>query len=315
MSDLDHLLDQEDLPEDHRSGVVTVAGRPNVGKSTLINRLLDTKIAIVSPKPQTTRRRQIGIFTNDRAQILFIDTPGLHAPQHKLGEYMVRAAEQAFQDSDAILLLLDASEPPTKADEYLAETVTRLRGDTPVLLLLNKADLLTNANRDANIAAHTALIPHDQTFVISAMTGENVDAVIDHVIDLMPQGPRYYPVDQLSEVNMRFIASEVVREKIMLLTEDEIPYSVAVEIDSYKERSEDMTYISATVYVERDSQKGIIIGKGGEMIKRIGADSRAELENMLGTKVYLELHVKVLKNWRSDERLMNRLGYRMRDED
>ena len=314
MSDLDTIFD-DTLPNDHRSGVVAVVGRPNVGKSTLVNRLLQQKIAIVSPKPQTTRRRQLGIYTSERGQILFIDTPGLHAPQHKLGEYMVKIAENAFQETDVILLLLDVSAKPERADEYIAETVARLRGKTPVVLALNKADLLTPENRAANIAAHEALIPHEKAFLISAMTGEGVDDLLTYLMDQLPEGPRYYPVDELSDVNMRFIAAEVIREKVMLLTDKEIPYSVAVEVESYKERSEDMTYISAVVYVERESQKGIVIGKGGDLIKRIGSSAREELSQMLGTKVFLDLRVKVLKNWRSDEKLMQRLGYRMKDED
>ncbi len=315
MSNLDSVFNDA-LPENHRSGMVAVVGRPNVGKSTLINRLLKQKIAIVSPKPQTTRRRQLGIYTDERGQILFIDTPGLHAPQHKLGEYMVKIAESAFRDADVILLLLDVSQRPERADEYIAETVKRLRGATPVILALNKADLLTDDNREANIAAHEALIPHDQAILISALTGEGVDTLLNTVMDRLPLGPRYYPDDELSDANMRFIAAEVIREKIMLLTEQEIPYSVAVEVESYKERSDDMTYISAVIYVERDSQKGIVIGKGGEMVKKISTQARADLEAMLDTKVYLDLRVKVLKNWRSDEKLMQRLGYRLgKDED
>jgi GTP-binding protein Era len=312
--ELDSVFD-DDYPEGHRSGVVAVVGRPNVGKSTLINRLIGQKIAIVSPKPQTTRRRQLGIYTTETAQILFVDTPGLHAPQHKLGEYMVKNAEAAFRDADVILLLLDISEKPEAGDRHLAETIARLRGDTPVLLALNKMDAIQGLQRDVNAAAHLDLIPHDDAIPISALNGDHVDRLLAAIIERMPEGPRYYPVDQVSEVNMRFIAAEIVREKVMLHTEQEVPHSVAVEIDSYRERSDDLTYISATIYVERDSQKGIIIGKGGEMIKRIGSDARSELMAMLGTQVYLDLHVKVLKNWRSDEKLMQRLGYRWREED
>ncbi len=184
-----------------------------------------------------------------------------------------------------------------------------------MVLALNKADLLTLDNHDANIAAHEALLPHDRAIPMSALTGAGVDDLLNYLMETLPQGPRYYPADELSDVNMRFIAAEAIREQVMLLTEQEIPYSVAVEVDSYKERSEDMTYISALIYVERDSQKGIVIGKGGEMIKRISTQARTELEAMLGTKVFLDLRVKVLKNWRSDEKLMQRLGYRLKDED
>lgn len=314
MSNLDTVF-EDNLPEDHRSGVIAVVGRPNVGKSTLINRILGQKIAAVSPKPQTTRRRQLGIYTTDEAQVLFVDTPGLHAPQHRLGEYMVKNAEAAFRDADLILLLLDVAHPPEAGDRHLAETVSRLRGDTPVLLALNKVDQLSDRHRDANIEAHKALIPHEKAFLISALEGFGVEEMMRDIVGRLPRGPRYFPVDQLSEVNMRFIAAEIIREKVMLHTEQEVPHSVAVLVDSYRERSGTLTYISATIYVERESQKGIIIGKGGEMIKTIGSEARAELREMLDTDVYLELHVKVLKNWRSDEKLMQRLGYRVKDQD
>lgn len=304
----------DNLPEDHRSGIIAVVGRPNVGKSTLINRLIGQKIAIVSPKPQTTRKRQLGIYTTDKGQILFVDTPGLHAPQHRLGEYMVKMAETAFRDADLILLLLDVSEKPEAGDRHLAETVARLRGDTSVVLALNKIDLLTPPAQEDHIAAHIALIPGAAQFLISAKEGTGVDDLFAYLFDHIPAGPRYYPSDQTSDVNMRFIAAEVVREKIMLNTDKEIPYSVAVEVDGFSEK-ENVNAISATIYVERDSQKGIIIGKGGDMIKRIGSEARADLEEMLDGKVFLELHVKVLKNWRSDETLMKRLGYRLKDED
>lgn len=311
--DLDSVF-SDDLPPDHRSGVVAVVGRPNVGKSSLINYILGQKIAIVSPRPQTTRRRQLGILTHPDAQILFVDTPGLHAPQHRLGEYMVKNAEAAFADADRILLLLDVSTPPEAGDHRLAETVARLRRDTPVVLGLNKIDLVDPARRSALVAAHAGLIPHERAFLISALTGEGVADLVAHLKASMPLGPRYYPVDQLSEVNMRFIAAEVVREKVMLLTEQEVPHSVAVEVTSFRERSERLSYISAVIYCERESQKGIIIGKGGERIKQIGSLARAELRDLLGTEVYLELDVKVLKNWRSDETLLRRLGYRIKDD-
>lgn len=314
MSNLDTVF-EDNLPEDHRSGVIAIVGRPNVGKSTLLNRILGQKIAAVSPKPQTTRRRQLGIYTTDDAQVIFIDTPGLHAPQHRLGEYMVNNAEAAFRDADLILLLLDVAHPPEAGDRHLAETVMRLRGETLVLLALNKVDQLTDKYREANINAHAALIPHEKTFLISALDGLGVDDMMSDLVSRLPRGPRYFPVDQLSEVNMRFIAAEIVREKVMLHTEQEVPHSVAVLVDSYRERSDELTYISATIYVERESQKGIIIGKGGEMVKTIGSEARVELREMLGTDVYLELHVKVLKNWRSDEKLMQRMGYRVKDRD
>jgi GTPase len=312
MDELDALFDSP-LPENHRSGVVSVVGRPNVGKSTLINRILGQKIAIVSPKPQTTRKQQLGIYTDAQSQILFTDTPGLHRPQHKLGEYMVSVAQESLRDADCILWVVDGSVQPEAADIYIAETLNTVGGQTPILLVLNKVDLLASAQIDHQ-AAYTSLVASKQVLHVSALTGEGLEALLAAVHDMLPLGPRYYPPDQVSEANMRFIAAEVIREKIILHTEQEIPYSVAVEIDEYKERDEETVYISAIIYVERDTQKGIVVGKAGAMIKQIGSEARVELGEMLNARIYLELHVKVLKNWRSDPDLMRRLGYRMPDK-
>jgi len=314
MSDLDTVFDDQ-WPGDHRSGVVAVVGRPNVGKSTLINAILKQKIAIVTPKPQTTRRRQLGIYTEEHGQILFVDTPGLHSPQHKLGEFMVTIAEGALKDADVILVLLDISAKLEAADQRLAEQLNRMRGETPVVLALNKADLLKPQNVEAAVAVYSAPIPHDKAFVISALKGTGVAEMVAFLLQRLPEGPRYYPTDQVSEVNLRFVAAEIVRERAMLVTQDEIPYSLAVEIESYQERSETLTYISAILYVEQESQKGILVGKGGGMIKRIGTEARKELAVIVGTEIYLDLRVKVLKNWRSDEKLMRRLGYGLPKDD
>jgi GTPase len=310
MNDLDTVFD-DSWPEDHRSGVVAIVGRPNVGKSTLINRILGQKIAIVTPKPQTTRKQQLGIYTEEHGQILFMDTPGLHKPQHKLGEFMVTVAEGALRDADLILWVVDISVEPQEADQYIAETVKRLGGDTPIIMALNKVDLVNEATREARLDQYGALVDNEAAVLVSAADGSGVKELVAYLLESLPLGPRYYPADQVSEANMRFIAAEVIREKIILNTEKEIPYSVAVEVSEFKERSAEMTYINATIYVERDSQKGIIVGKGGEMIKRLGSSARTELADMLGTQVYLDLHVKVLKNWREDETLMRRLGYRV----
>jgi GTP-binding protein Era len=225
---------------------------------------------------------------------------------------MVNVAEQAIKDADLILWVLDASEEPQISDKYIAESLNKLRGNTPIILVLNQID---KVGSDISLEEHLALIDHVNAIQTSALENFNITSLIDQIISQLPLGPRYYPADQLSEVNMRFIASEVIREKIILQTEQEIPHSVAVEIEDYKERSEDMTYVSGIIYVERDSQKGIIIGKGGEMIKRLGKEARLELAEILGTRVYLDLRVKVLKNWRSDEKLMRRLGYRLPQKD
>ncbi|MDX2160442.1 MAG: GTPase Era [bacterium] len=314
-NDLDTVFD-DSWGEHHRSGMVAVVGRPNVGKSTLINRIVGEKIAIVSPKPQTTRKRQLGIYTTPDAQILFIDTPGLHAPQHKLGEMMVRDAESAFRDADLILVLLEVSTAPGDAERMMSERIAELHGETPVVLALNKADLLSGDELTAYAVANSALFPFAaKRQLVSAVTGEGVPDLLAQIIELLPLGPRYFPEDQLSEASLRFIAAETVREKIMLHTEQEIPHSVAVDIESYQERPDGTHYVSAVIYVERDSQKGIVIGKGGEMIKRIGMEARTELETMTDARIFLDLRVKVLENWRKDEKMMSRLGYRPPKED
>lgn len=308
MSDLDTIF-KDDVPEGHRSGIVAVVGRPNAGKSTLINAILGQKIAIVTPKPQTTRKQQLGIYTIPDAQVLFVDTPGLHKAQHKLGEYMVEMAEQALQDADVILWLMDVTEPPHTGDKHIAEIVGRL--NKPIVVALNKID----AAGDKDFAPYLEGLEPAEVHQISALSGEGVPELVEALIKRIPEGPRYYPIDQVSEVSLRFIASEAIREKVMLHTEQEIPHAVAVEIQEYKEREDGTHYINAVIYVERDSQKGIIIGKGGDMIKRIGMESRHDLEAQLEAKVFVELHVKVLKNWRSDRALMQRLGYRVPPKD
>ncbi len=309
----DGFLNEEDetWAEDHRSGVVAVVGRPNVGKSTLINAILGQKIAITTPKPQTTRRNQLGIYTVPEAQVLFTDTPGIHKPHNKLGEYMMTVADGALKDSDVILWILDASEAPTGSDVYIADKLKSIVPNTPVVLALNKTDLLKGVY---NFTAHLGLIEYNNEFKISAAKGTRVTDIVSYLITLLPLGPRYYPTDQASDVDMRFIAAETIREKVILNTTKEIPYSVAIEIDGYKEEEERVA-ISAIIYVERESQKGIIVGKGGAMIKRIGTEARQDLIGQLATAVHLDLRVKVLKDWRDDNELLRRVGYRIAKED
>jgi GTP-binding protein Era len=309
MSDLDDIF-ADDWGDDHRSGVVAVVGRPNVGKSSLLNALLGQKIAIATPKPQTTRRQQLGILTLPHAQILFTDTPGIHRPHNKLGEYMVAAAEGALRDADVILWIMDATEPPNASDRLISEKLAKIR-QTPVLLILNKIDLLKGV---VDFSAHIALAPEAKLLHVSALKQTNIDKLIEELVALLPLGPRYYPVDQVSDMNMRFIAAEIIREKIINNTSQEVPHSVAVEIDGFKEEP-DRSTISAIIYVEKDSQRGILVGKGGSMIKKIGTEARHELIEQMGTPVHLDLRVKVLPNWRDDEDLMRRMGYRILSDD
>ena len=312
------LFLEDELPADHRSGFVAVIGKPNVGKSTLINAWLGQKIAIVSPKPQTTRHRLRGILTRPDAQIIFVDTPGIHQPRHKLGEFMVETAAKAIPDADVVLFMVDVSEMPTAEDEQIAQLVEQ-HGQAPVILVLNKADLLPPEKVRPHGDAYFGLVKHDawveceayrnQWMMISATRGDNCDKLLDIVVARLPQGPRYYPSDQLTDQTMRFIVAELVREQVLRFVRQEVPHAVAVAVEEWKQRREDMTYIGATIYVEKDSQKGIIIGQGGGMLKRIGRAAREEIERLVGHQVYLELWVKVREKWRKDEDELRRLGY------
>ncbi|MCZ7543422.1 MAG: GTPase Era [Anaerolineae bacterium] len=299
------------MPPDHRSGFVAVVGRPNVGKSTLMNAYLGEKVAIVSPKPQTTRLRQLGILTTDAYQIIFVDTPGIHEPTHKLGEFMVQVALSALADADLILFVVDLTEPPTDEDQRIADLLREHAPEVPVLLAMNKLDLVDIKHLAENVAAFQDMIPDADWTTGSAVTGQGRDDLLRRIVAALPEGPRYYPADQLSDAPVREIVAEIVREKALYRLQEEVPHSVAVVVEEFKRRHENMTYIAATVYVERVSQKGILIGSGGRMLGRIGKDARAEIEALVGTKVYLDLWVKVLKNWRKDEDALRRLGYRL----
>jgi GTPase len=302
---------EDDWSEDHRSGVVAIVGRPNVGKSTLINAILGQKIAITTPKPQTTRRQQLGIYTVPEGQILFVDTPGIHKPHNRLGEYMAHTADSALKDADVIVWILDGTENPTPADKFIAEKMQTLVPKTPIILVINKTDLLKGV---VNFTEHLELIPHVIDIKLSALKRTKIDELCKKLIEMMPLGPRYYPIDQLSDMDMRFVVAEIIRERVIMNTDKEIPHSVAIEIDGFKETPE-RSEISAIIYVERDSQKGIVVGKGGAMIKKIGSEARQQIIEQMGTPVHLDLRVKVLDNWRDNETLMRRMGYRIPKED
>jgi GTP-binding protein Era len=302
-------LDEDLLPEDHRSGFVPVMGRPNVGKSTLMNAYLGQKVAIVSPKPQTTRLRQLGILTAPDYQIVFVDTPGWHIPEHKLGEYMVETAARAMDDADVILFVADVSELPREEDIQLARFVVEGRGEAPVVMALNKVDLLRPEAVLAHTGAYRELLPFAEWMLVSAIDGYNLDRLLAMMVEALPQGPRYYPADQVTDIQVRELAAELVREQALHLLRQEVPHAVAVVVGEFKERSEGLVYIAATIYVEKESQKGILIGRGGTMLKKLGAAARQELEKALEVRVYLELWVKVRENWRKKVDELRRLGY------
>lgn len=305
----EEILLEEPLPPGHRSGFVAVIGRPNVGKSTLMNQLLGHKVAIVSPRPQTTRTRIRGILTRPEAQIIFVDTPGLHKPFHKLGEVMVATATAAIPDADVVLFVVDVSVMPTEEDRMIAQLI-RQRTSNPVILVLNKMDLLPPEKVKPHTEAYWALVPDHAGWMMTIATeAVNLDKLLDMVIAHLPEGPRYYPGDLITDQTEREIAAELIREQVLHFTREEVPHSVAVVVEEYKERETGGVYIAATIYVERESQKGILIGAGGQMLRRIGTAARQEIERMIGGKVYLELWVKVSKNWRRDLPQVRRMGY------
>ncbi|MBI2845586.1 MAG: GTPase Era, partial [Chloroflexi bacterium] len=297
----EELLLPTELPAEHRSGFVAVLGKPNVGKTTLVNRLVGQKVGIVSPKPQTTRRRLRGILTLPQAQVIFIDTPGIHQPRHKLGEYMVEAAVATLGDVDLVVFLVDVSRPPTSEDEQIAALLRGRREvgkRSPVILVLNKMDLLPPQDVQPHSDAYLGLGVHEEWMMISATKGHNCDKLLDMILERLPLGPRYYPPEQYTDQEERFIVAELVREKALRHLEQEIPHSLAVAVEEFQERREDLVYIAATLYVEKASQKGIVLGAKGKMIKAIGSEARKEIESFLGKKVYLELWVKVKEQWR-----------------
>lgn len=300
----------DQFPDDFKSGFVAVMGRPNVGKSTLINRLLGTKIAATSPWPQTTRKTQMGILTLDNAQIVFVDTPGVHNPIHKLGERMNEEALMVLEESDIILFVVDISEPPSDEDRLLASSLGKVKRDIPQILALNKVDLVPKNSIQANQEQFQFLLSRAESITISSTEGENLDELISIIISLLPDGPPFFPEDQLTDLYEREISADLIREAILFNLRAEVPHSIAVRIDEYKDRDNNYTYIAATLFVERDSQKGIVIGQGGETLKKIGIAARQKIEELIGRKVYLQLRVKVRKNWRNDPAALRLFGFK-----
>ena len=309
--DLDAYFGHKAVAEDYKSGFVGIIGRPNVGKSTLMNRILGQKIAIMSDKPQTTRNKIQGIYSDDEMQVIFLDTPGVHKPQHKLGEYMNKAATGMVGDVDIIFYLIDATAKIGGGEEFIAAQLKKVKA--PVFLIVNKIDLIQPPQVLKVIKTYSRLLDFAEVVPVSALNGENVDELLLTLKKYLPKGPQYYDPDQITDQPERAIMAEIIREKIFLNTRDEIPHSVAVAVTEYSVRENGALYIGAAIYVERESQKGIIIGKGGKMLKEIGSAARPEIENLFGNRVFLDLRVKVKKDWRNKDNLLKNFGYDKKD--
>ncbi|MEI7474069.1 MAG: GTPase Era [bacterium] len=294
----------------YKSGFVTIVGRPNVGKSTLLNIILGQKVVITSDKPQTTRKRIRGVYTTEKGQIVFIDTPGVQKPQHKFHEFMMTEAKLAIPSADVILFLVDVTEKAGPGDKWIAENL--LNTDATVIMVANKVDQMKNMEkRDENLETYKELFKDKKvtTIKMSALTGRNQDDLINNIYRKLPKGPQYFPEDNVTDQNIRAISEEIIREKVLHNTRDEIPHSVAVIIDKFQELP-NITNIRATIYVEHDSQKGIVIGDGGQMIKTIGMLARKEIEELTEGKVFLELFVKLKKNWRKNSNIIREFGFK-----
>ena len=294
---------------DFKSGFVTLVGRPNAGKSTLLNAIMGKKIAITSNTAQTTRHRFRAVHTTDAVQMIIVDTPGLHKPQDALGEELNTSAIKALEDVDVVAMLIDASKPIGRGDEWVAAQVRAAKGSAKICVL-SKTDLASDAEISAQREAAEKLCDWDAMVALSAETGRNVDAFVEEVQFLLPEGPAWFPADMETDQPIEVVVAEFIREKILRSFHDEVPHAIGVRVDEMEyDKKKDLHRIFATVYVERDSQKGIIIGKKGAAIKQIGTEARADLEQLLGTRVYLDLSVKVKKNWRRDASQIRRFGY------
>ena len=296
-----------DQMEKFRSGYAAIVGRPNVGKSTLLNTILGEKVSIVTPMPQTTRNRITGIRTQPDSQIIFLDTPGIHKPRQMLGETMNRLAYASLDEVEVVLFMVEP-EAPGDGDIFILE---KLKGAAkPVFLVINKADTVKKIELLPVIDAYSKLCAFAEVVPVSALRNEGVDVLIEAILKYLPEGPQLYPGDIVTDQMERFMASEIIREKIMENTREEVPHSAAVEIEEWTEREEGLVFIRANIYIEREGQKGIIIGKNGARLKSIGTRARHDIEGLLGTKVFLELWVKIKKDWRGDERALKELGFK-----
>lgn len=297
--------------EGFKSGFVVTVGRPNVGKSTLLNNLVGQKVAIMSDKPQTTRHKIHCVLTKENAQVIFLDTPGVHKPKHKLGQYMVDTTLNALREVDLVLFLAEAGVPPGRGDKFILEHLAKL-SSTPVFLVMNKIDTLKDKKDMLPVIdGFIRDFSFKEVVPVSALTGENLTRLQEIIIEYLPEGPKYYPDEMITDKPERFIIAELIREKILLLTSQEIPHSVAVVVEEIIKRSRDLLYIRALIITEKESQKGIIIGKHGSMLKDIGRLARKEIENLLGSKIYLDLWVKVKHDWRKKETELKNFGFEL----
>ena len=299
------------MTKQFKSGFVAIVGRPNVGKSTFMNYVLGQKIAIMSDKAQTTRNKIQGVYTKEDAQIVFLDTPGIHKPKHELGEFMVKSAYSALKEVDAVLFMVNVSEKRGPGDDFIIEKLKGIK--TPIFLVLNKIDLVTPEVLLERVESYKDALDFAGVFPISVLQGNNVNELMEGLINALPEGPQYYPVDQITDHPEYFVVSELIREKILQLTQEEIPHSVAVTVDKMQKDEFDKVHVYANIIVERKSQKGIIIGKGGRLLKEIGTRARRDIQQLLGNKVYLELWVKVEKDWRKRKSNIQEYGYRDTD--
>ncbi|GAA3722315.1 MULTISPECIES: GTPase Era [Salinicoccus] len=291
-----------------KSGFISIIGRPNVGKSTFMNKVLGQKVAIMSDKPQTTRNKIQGVHTTEDSQMIFIDTPGIHKPKHQLGEHMMKVARNTLRETEVILFIINAAEEIGRGDEYIIDMLKN--NDTPIILVLNKIDLVHPDKLMEQITVYKDKLNFSEVVPISALQGNNVDHLLSVIESYLPEGPMYYPEDRITDHPEHFIVSELIREKVLHLTSQEIPHAIGVEVDKMKADDNGTVHVTATIYVERDSQKGMVIGKGGKMLKEVGQLARYDIENLLGSKVFLELWVKVQKDWRNKSQFIRSLGYR-----